>query len=294
MLPISATRALAVLVAATALAGCATTESKTAGSPGNTVERISRTNTIVLGYRAASVPFSFAAPGKEPAGYSVDLCRAVVEQMKSDFKLPNLAIKWEPVTVDDRVRKVQEGAVDLECGSTTQTISRRRDVDFSLMTFVDGGSFLSKVNSSLATVKDLNGKRVAIIPGTSTERSLKSALEQNLAKADMVPVKDHADGLAAVRDGRADAYASDRVILIGLAVTAKDANTYRLSDDLYSYEPYGLVMRRDPEFRLAVDRAIARLYRTGEISGIYKRWFGALGTPSPLLQAMYILQSIPE
>jgi ABC-type amino acid transport substrate-binding protein len=287
-------RTLVLTAAVGAFAGCASTP----GAPGataGTLEKIKRTNTVTLGYRTASVPFSFAAPGKDPAGYSIDLCRAVVENLKKDLNLPNLQTKWEAVTVESRLGKVADGSVDLECGSTTNTMSRRAQVDFSLLTFVDGGSFITKLGTSIATVKDLNGKRVAIIPGTSTEKALNAALQQSLGKVSYVTVKDHQEGLAAVRDGRADAYASDRVILIGLAVTAKDASAFRLSDDLFSYEPYSLVLRRgDPDFRLAVDRTLARLYRTGEIGSIYGRWFGALGAPSPLLQAMYLLNGIPE
>ncbi|MCU0804210.1 MAG: amino acid ABC transporter substrate-binding protein [Burkholderiales bacterium] len=287
-------RIATLFVAVAALAGCAST-SGSVGAPGSTLDKIKRTNTVTLGYRTTSVPFSFAAPGKEPAGYSIDLCRAVVESLKKELGLPNLQTKWEAVTVENRLGKVADGSVDLECGSTTNTLARRQQVDFSLLTFADGGSFLTKLGSNIATVKDLNGKRVAIIPGTSTEKSLNAALQQSLAKPSFVTVRDHQEGLVALREGRADAYASDRTILIGLAVTAKDAATFRLSDDLFSYEPYSLVLRRgDPEFRLMVDRTLARLYRSAEIGAIYNRWFGAMGTPSPLLQAMFLLNGIPE
>jgi ABC-type amino acid transport substrate-binding protein len=298
---LSAARAAVALAAVALLAGCATPDRSASGvapaasaTTGGTLAKIARTGTITLGYRPTAVPFSFAAPGKEPAGYSIDLCRKVVDDLRSELKLPALAIRWEPVTADDRVRKVREGAVDLECGSTTQTIARRGEVDFSLIIFVDGGSFMTRAGANLATVKDLNGKRVAVVPGTSTQAGLARALQQVLAKAELIPVKDYQEGLAALRDGRVDVLAADRVILIGLALSAKDGRSYALADELFSYEPYGLVMRRDADFRLAVDRVLARLYRTGEISGIYNRWFGGLGQPSPLLAAMYLLQSLPE
>lgn len=287
-------RAIAALAACALAAGCATAPGGP-GAPTGTLEKIKRTNTVTLGYRVASVPFSFAAPGREPAGYSIDLCRAVVESLKRDLGLANLQVKWEAVTVEDRLAKVASGQVDLECGSTTNTLGRREQVDFSLVTFVDGGSFLTRLGANIATLKDLDGKRVAIIPGTSTEKALERALQQALAKPAYVGVKDHQEGLAALREGRADAYASDRVILIGLAMTAKDAAAFRLAEELFSYEPYSLVLRRgDPDFRLAVDRTLARLYRSGEIAPIYNRWFGALGTPGPLLQAMFLLNAIPE
>jgi ABC-type amino acid transport substrate-binding protein len=290
----SAIRLAAVLAAAATLAGCATTATQDAAGGSATLDKIARTASITLGYRPTAVPFSFAAPGKEPTGYSIELCRVVVNQIKDDLKLPTLAVKWEPVSAEDRIRKVRDGVVDLECGSTTQTIGRRKDVDFSLITFVDGGSFMTKAGANLATVKDLDGKRVGVVPGTSTEAGLKRGLQTVLAKAQIVPVKEYQEGFAALREGRIDALAADRVILIGLAIASKEASSYALADELFSYEPYGLVMRRDADFRLAVDRVIARLYRTGEISAIYNRWFGALGQPSPMLGAMYLLQSLPE
>jgi ABC-type amino acid transport substrate-binding protein len=298
--------AIAFLLVAT-IGGCATTAAPEAGgtapaasapapsgSGSPTLAKIARSGSITLGYRETAVPFSFAAPGKEPTGYSIDICRAVVEGLRNDLKMPTLAVKWEPVTAEDRIRKVRDGTVDLECGSTTQTINRRKDVDFSLITFVDGGSFMTKAGANLLTLKDLDGKRVAVLPGTSTEAALNRGLQAVLARAQITPVKDYPEGLALLRDGRVDALAADRVILIGLAIASKQANAYALADELYSYEPYGLVMRRDADFRLAVDRVIASLYRSGQIGPIYGRWFGSLGQPSPMLGAMYLLQSLPE
>jgi ABC-type amino acid transport substrate-binding protein len=295
----------AIAVSLLALAGgCATTGSPESGGTAPaarateagsaTLAKIARTGSITLGYRQASAPFSFAAPGKDPTGYSIDICRAVVEGLRSDLYLPALAVKWEPVTAEDRVRKVRDGSVDLECGSTTQTITRRKDVDFSLITFVDGGSFMTRADANLRTLKDLDGKRVAAVPGTSTEAALSRGLQAVLARAQISPVKDYPEGFAALREGRVDALAADRVILIGLAIASKQPNAYALADELYSYEPYGLMMRRDADFRLAVDRVIARLYRSGEVGPIYGRWFGSLGQPSPMLGAMYLLQSLPE
>lgn len=296
-------RVVLALALVAAVAGCASAPGPTSGNApagrepataGGTIAKITRAGSITLGYRATAVPFSFAAPGKEPAGYSIDLCRAVVEGLRSDLNLPALALKWEPVTAEDRIRKVRDGVVDLECGSTTQTLGRRKEVDFSLITFVDGGSFMTKAGANIATVKDLDGKRVAVLPGSSTEAALKRGLQTVLARAQLTPIKDYQEGLAALRDGQVDALAADRVILIGLALSTKQAQAYALANELYSYEPYGLVMRRDADFRLAVDRVIARLYRNGDVGPIYTRWFGALGQPSPMLGAMYLLQSLPE
>jgi glutamate/aspartate transport system substrate-binding protein len=260
-----------------------------------TLKKISDSKTLVIGYRESAVPFSFLSPEKQPVGYIVDLCRRVAVGIQQQLKLADLKINWMPVTSDNRLQMVANGTVDLECGTTTQTLSRSEQVDFSLVTFVDGGSFLVRADSGLNSVSDLAGKKVAIIRGTTTETSLNDALQRSFTSVQMVPVKDHADGLAALERGAADAYASDRTILIGLAVTSKDPSKFALSDQGFSYEPYGLVLRRnDSAFRLAVNRVLANTYRGTGIVEIYNKWFGGLGRPSPLLQVMYLINAIPE
>jgi ABC-type amino acid transport substrate-binding protein len=163
------------------------------------------------------------------------------------------------------------------------------------MTFVDGGSFLVRAESKLNSLSDLAGKKVAVIPSTTTATSLATALQRSFTNVQTVPVKDHADGLRALESGAVDAYASDRTILIGLAVTSKDPSKLALSDQGFSYEPYGLVIRRnDSAFRLAVNRVLADTYRGTQIVDIYNKWFGGFGRPSPLLQIMYLINAIPE
>ncbi len=266
-----------------------------AQSKGGTLDKIKASGTIALGYRENATPFSFTDAGKEPIGFAVDLCREVVAGIRRDLKLPDLKVRWVPVTVGDRIKMVVDGKVDIECGSTTNTLSRRATVDFSLPTFIDGGSYIAKAASRLENIKNLDGKRVGIIAGTSTEKAFAAVASQAFAKPVMVLVKDHDEGFKGVRDGKLDAYASDRILLFGLAVKANvDLKDYFLAIDLYSYEPYGLMMRRDPDFRLAVDRQLARVYRTGEIIKIFGNWFGALGEPPDLLKAMFILNGYPE
>lgn len=266
-----------------------------AQSKGGTLDKIKASGTIALGYRENATPFSFTDAGKEPIGFAVDLCREVVAGIRRDLKLPDLKVRWVPVTVGDRIKMVVDGKVDIECGSTTNTLSRRATVDFSLPTFIDGGSYIAKAASRLENIKDLDGKRVGIIAGTSTEKAFAAVASQAFAKPVIVLVKDHDEGFQGVRDGKLDAYASDRMLLFGLAVKANvDLKDYFLAIDLYSYEPYGLMMRRDPDFRLAVDRQLARVYRTGEIIKIFGNWFGALGEPPDLLKAMFILNGYPE
>jgi glutamate/aspartate transport system substrate-binding protein len=260
-----------------------------------TLKKIKDSGTITLGYREQSVPFAFKGGDGTPAGYSVDLCKSVATAVQQQLGLPKLDVKWVPVTVDTRISAVVRGTIDLECGSTTNTLSRQEQVDFSNMTFVDGGSLLVKTTGQLASFQDFAGKKIGVIPGTTTETALKAALQKALVSAQITPVKDHREGLTGLEGGTLDAYASDRVILIGLAVTAKDPSQFAIADTYLSYEPYGLMLRRgDAPFRLTVNRALAQLYRSGEIMQIYGRWFGKLGKPGSLLVAMYALNALPE
>jgi ABC-type amino acid transport substrate-binding protein len=260
-----------------------------------TLKKISDAKTINIGYRETAVPFSFVGTDKQPAGFTVDLCRRVAGGIQQQLKLADLKVNWVQVTSENRLQMVANGTVDIECGTTTQTLSRSEQVDFSLMTFVDGGAFLVRSDSKLSTIADLAGKKVAVIPTTTTATALNDALQRSFTTVQIVPVKDHADGLAALERGAADAYASDRTILIGLAVTSKDPTKLALGDQGFSYEPYALVVRRnDSAFRLAVNRVLANIYRGAQIVEIYNRWFGGFGRPSTLLQIMFLLNAIPE
>jgi len=260
-----------------------------------TLKKIKTTNTITLGYREASRPFSFVGDDGKPAGYSVDLCTAVAAAIGKELALPNLQVKWIKGSVADRIDAVVNGAVDLECGSTTASLSRQERVDFSLLTFIDGGSLLVTDASLIRGVASLGGKRVAIIPGTTTEKSLTEALRKQAVSTTLVPVKDHDAGVAALDAGTADAYASDRIILTGIGRTSKNPEKLSLIDEYFSYEPYGLMLRRnDAAFRLSVNRALARLYRSGEVVPIVTKWFEGMGGPGRLLAAMYIINGWPE
>jgi glutamate/aspartate transport system substrate-binding protein len=260
-----------------------------------TLKKIKDSGTIVMGYREQSLPFSFRGDDGKPTGYSIDLCQRIVTGIQQQLKLPKLDVKWVAVTVDSRITAVVNGTIDLECGSTTSSLSRQEQVDFSNMTFVDGGSLLVKTTSNFATLQDLGGKKIGIIPGTTTEAAMRTVLQKTSVTAEIVPVTDHLAGLAALESGSIDAYASDRVILIGLAATAKNPGQFAIAEQYLSYEPYGFMMRRgDAPFRLAVNRVLSSLYRSGEIVQIYGRWFGKLGPPPKILIAMYALYALPE
>jgi len=259
-----------------------------------TLKRIKASSTINLGYVQFAPPFSLLGPDKVPAGYSIDLCKHVASVIQKQLNV-NLKLNWVEVTTDNRMNLVDQGKVDLECSTSTITLSRQDKVDFSLMTFVDGASFLTLTSSPIRSLSDLSGKRIAVIPGTTTEKALAKFLKDEFITAVTVPVKDHTEGRTALERGNVAALASDQGILIGLALTTADPKRFTLSDRLISYEPYGFMLHRnDAAFRTAVNRALAGLYRSGEVLAIYDRWFGVLGKPSEALKGMYMLNGLPE
>lgn len=258
------------------------------------LKKIKESSTFTLGHLTSAPPFSFPGPDKRPVGYSIDLCTHIASRIQQQLGI-NLKLNWVPVTTENRLEMVASGKVDIECGTTTSSLSRQERVDFSLMTFVDGGGLLTQKDFNLRAVADLTDKRIAVIPGTTTETALGKFLKEEFVAVQLVRVKNHVEGLAAVDKGLAEAFASDRGILIGLAVTSKDPSRFALPGILFSYEPYGFMVRRnDAGFRLAVNRALAGLYRSGDIVPIYDRWFGAFGKPSQAIQAMYLLNGLPE
>jgi ABC-type amino acid transport substrate-binding protein len=259
-----------------------------------TLKKIKDSGTFTLGYLITAPPFSFPGPDKRPVGYSIDLCTHVASRIQNQLGT-NLKLNWVPVTTENRLDMVASGKVDIECGTSTASLSRQERVDFSLMTFVDGGGLLTKKDFNLRSVADLTDKKIAVIPGTTTETALAKALKEEFTSVQTVQVKNHIEGLAALEKGTADAFASDRGILIGLVVTSKDPSLFALPPVLFSYEPYGFMVRRnDAAFRLAVNRALAELYRSGDVAAVYDRWFGAFGKPSQAIQAMYLLNGLPE
>jgi len=260
-----------------------------------TLNKIKSSGTFVIGYRTSSPPFSFMGPDKRPIGYSIDLCMHVASAIQKQLGMDNLQLKWVPVDIENRIQMVAEGKVDIECGSSTNTLSRQEKVDFSLMTFVDGGSMVTTASTKIHGLEDLAGKRIGIVPGSTTVKALSDFLKKQFVTVKMVYVNDHSDGLAALEKGDIDAYATDRGILIGLIVTSKNPKQFVLANFVFSYEPYGLMVRRnDADFRLAVNRELARLYRSADVLPIYDHWFGAFGKPSQEIQFMYLLNGLPE
>ena len=267
-----------------------------ASASAQTLDRIRKKGEIAIGFIDGAAPFSFVEGSGEPQGYSIELCRTVADGIAAQLKRESLKIRWVRLTIQNRLEAVQKGRVDLECSTTTWTLSRQALVDFSLITFVDGGSLLVGAQSSVAQLSDLEGKRIAAISGTTTEKALREALERRMVKAEVVAVKSRDEGLMLLSKAEVQALASDRTTLVGLIVMSGEARgSFRLLDQDFSIEQYALMLPRgDHGFRLAVNRVLARVYRTGEIQKIYARWLGPLGPPSVLLSATFYIQGLSE
>ncbi|HYK13820.1 MAG TPA: amino acid ABC transporter substrate-binding protein [Burkholderiales bacterium] len=261
----------------------------------DTLAKIKANGEIRLGYFAASAPFSYVGTDKSPQGYSVELCQRIAASVQRELGLAQLKTTWVELGLGERIESVRAGRIDIECGTTSWSFSRQQLVDFSLMTFIDGASLLATVDSGIKRITDAGGKRISVIRGTTTERALVAALAKEKMMAELVRVDTREQGFAMLTEGRVDAFASDRFLLLNAFTSLRSNKPLRLADEDFSVEPYALALPRDDaRFRIAVNRALAEVFRSGEIAGIYDRWFGQYGQPSLLLSALFYLQQVPE
>jgi ABC-type amino acid transport substrate-binding protein len=264
----------------------------------DTLKRIADTGEFRIGYVPDAPPLSFDGPNGSVMGYSIDLCKHIASTIQKDMGLDELNITYTPlVSVEDRISAVENGDVDIECGTTTVTLSRRERIDFTLMTFITGSAVLSRKASPIDTVDDVAGAKIAVLGGTTTEDVMRRVIEVNEFKVDLILIESHDEGMKLLNDRKVDGYASDRAMLIGQVFVDENAqNNYALTRTAFSFEPYGLMVQRgDTEFRLAADKALASLYRTARIRRYYHNWFGRYGEPlSPIVEAMYQFQAVGE
>ncbi|WP_229507013.1 amino acid ABC transporter substrate-binding protein [Pseudoduganella rivuli] len=239
-----------------------------------TLRKIKETGVISIGFRDKSIPFSYLDRQQRPIGYSIELCERVVAAVKNRLKLPTLEVMYRPVTAANRMAFVANDIVDIECGSTSNTLERQKEVAFSVTTFVSSSSLMSRKANSFQSLAELKGRTVVSTAGTTTVKALQEwsrALDLDLR---IIAAKDHADAFAMVESDRAAAFAMDEILLLGLAATAAKPGDYAVHRSDLPQEPYGMVLRkRDPEFKRVVDDAIIELYRSGEIHQIYRKWF---------------------
>lgn len=259
------------------------------------LKSIAAAKAISIAYRADAKPFSFTDEKKEIGGFSIDICKRVVDSIAQQLKLPALEIKWLPVTTATRFDAVAKGRADMECGASTVTLSRLKQVDFSSFTFVETTGLLVRTASGLRSLADMGGKTIAVVAGTTNERAVQGELKRRQIGAKVAPFKSREEAFAALEAGKADAFASDKLLLLGASTASKDPRALVMLPEDLSFEPYGIVLPRgDSDFRLAVNTGLSRLYASGEIAGIFRTWFGQLGEPSPVLTIMYLMGAIPE
>ncbi|MFO1311407.1 MAG: amino acid ABC transporter substrate-binding protein [Burkholderiales bacterium] len=236
--------------------------------------RIKSTGTIVLGYRDAAVPFSYVGRDGAPAGYSIDICRAIVATLSQDLGVQNLSIDFARVTAQDRIERVASGAVDLECGSTTITAARGERVAFSPTIFITGTRLAVTRASTIRGVADLRGRRLAVVAGTSNETAMRELDRLRRLTLTFVVAGDYGEALALVANGKADALAADEVLVRGVLAEHGLAGDFRIVGPLLTFEAYGIVLPRDePVLADAVDRTLRDLAQSREIAWLYDRWF---------------------
>jgi glutamate/aspartate transport system substrate-binding protein len=256
------------------------------------LKRIADSKTIKIGYRAAATPFSFFnQQAKEPAGYTIDLCRLAAEWIGKSLNTP-LKIEWVEVTTQNRFDLVAQGKADMECGSSTMTLSRMKQVDFSSVTFVESTGIVMRNAAGVGKAGDLNGQKIAVAAGTTNEAALAELVKQGKLKITLVPVKDRDAGIAALEKGEVDGYASDKLLLVGARF--QDAKALTMLPDDLSFEPYGIVLPRgDWALRLAVNSALAEVYGSGLIFTVFSRWFDQIKLkPGPVLLSAFSLGAL--
>ena len=261
----------------------------------DTLKRIRDSAALTIGVREASVPFSFIDTQKQPQGYSIDLCLKVADAIKNELKLPRLDVRFVPVTSSNRIAMVRDGKIDLECGSTTNTRDRQKDVAFAYTTFVAGIKMLARKSSNIGGVDDLRGKTVVVTKGTTSEKMLRQMNEDRVLKLTILDAKDHDESFAAVADGRAVAFPMDDVLLYGLISKSSKPDDFAVVGKYLSVEPYAIMLRKDePAFERLVDRTLNEMFQSGEIRRIYARWFATKELTVPMNQYLKEAFAVPN
>jgi ABC-type amino acid transport substrate-binding protein len=261
----------------------------------DTLARIKAAKAVNVAFSGDSPPFSSVGADNQPAGYSIDICRKVIAQVARATGVADLKVNWLVGTAAERVQMVASGKADIDCANTTATQARMQSVDFSGLIFVETGGFLVLSTPSIQKVGDLAGRRIGVIGGTTTEARLEAMLRERQQDAKITRLKDGNEGVAMLESGSLDAFASDKLKLVGLARDAKDPSKLALLQEDLSYEPLAFALPRgDSAFRLEVNRALTRVYVSGEIEPIFGQWFGRMVRPTALLAALYVLNSIPQ
>jgi glutamate/aspartate transport system substrate-binding protein len=268
-----------------------------------TLKKIKDSKTVTLGYRESSIPFSYINRPGDPIGYSIDLCNAVVDETSKELQGLEIAVKYKKVTAETRIPAVRFSEIDLECGSTTANFERKKEIAFSPIFFVAGTKLLVPRSSDIASYRNLRDKTVVATAGTTNEAAVRAISERQKLGIRLVIGKDHAESFALLKAGKADAFATDDVLLYGRVATDKSGDQYHVVGEYLSYDPYGLMYRKDdPDFAAIVDRTFSRLAQSRELVQLYNKWFQQrlptgerLDLPmSPQLEEIFRVQGVPD
>lgn len=264
-------------------------------SHAGTLDEIKQSGKIRIGFREAEPPMSFLGGNGGPIGYSIDVCKRIVTGV-TEAVGRDVEIEYVSVNANNRFTAIRDNKIDILCGSTTKTLSRRKLVDFSQLTFVTGASFMTLKGNEFSELATLNGKKVGVVRDTTTLHTLEKLFKETLINAEIVKFNSARDGLISLQEGEIAAFSSDQVVLIGLIITAENKDAYSIAPQVFSFEPFALALRRnDADFRLVVDSVLSKLYRTQQILNIYDKWFGGFSEKRPPLHdALYQLNSTPE
>lgn len=239
-----------------------------------TLKKIKETGSITIGHRESSIPFSYLDDKQQPIGYAMDLCMKVVDAVKAELKLPNLKLILQPVTSSNRIPLLQNGTIDLECGSTTNSVVRQQQVAFGPTYFVVNVTVAVKKNSNIKTIADLNGKTVSTTSGTTSVALIKAYEKSKGADVKEIFGKDHAESFLLLAEDRALAFMMDDILLAGQIANAKHPADYTILPESLRQEPYSMMLRKDdPRFKALVDKAVGGVMKSGEIEKIYAKWF---------------------
>jgi glutamate/aspartate transport system substrate-binding protein len=270
-----------------------------AGSDSYVLDRIKERGVVNMGHRESSIPFSYIGSEGKPIGYSVDICHMFIEKIEKTLKT-KLKINYVPVTSQTRIALMANGTIDLECGSTTNNLTRQKQVDYLAVTFITGTKIGSKKGSGINEIEDMQGKVIALSLGTTNEKAIKRVMKEKGLKIKIVSVKDHPQAWLAVETGRADAYATDDVLLYGLMSKSKDPSKFQVTGRFLSYDPYGIMVpRNDSTYRRIGNVMLADLMRSGEMLKIYNKWFdpGPTNIQMPIsstLKTAFEIQALPH
>jgi glutamate/aspartate transport system substrate-binding protein len=239
-----------------------------------TLKKIKETGAINVGHRESSIPFSYLDDKQQPIGYAMDLCMKVVDAVKAELKMPGLKINLQPVTSSNRIPLLQNGTIDMECGSTTNSVERQKQVAFGPTYFVINVTAAVKKTSNINTLADLNGKNISTTSGTTAVPLLKKYEKTSAIDVKEIYGKDHAESFLLMADDRTVAFVMDDILLAGQIANSKSPGDFKIITESLRTEPYGIMLRKDdPQFKALVDKTVGAIYKSGEIGKIYNKWF---------------------